>query len=175
MLVLNSHSHCSITRFLPPENSQSEGKLLTTSVLTVESLQPGDEGVLQCTMVLGEKTVRSKVCQLVMIGIVQPPVDTVVLIGASARLYCIATGVCGSIFGRLFYLLLPGSWVSWFSEFQTRHLSPCPYIILSKLLSFPTTAQYCWCFNWHHHVQVLRNPALSGWRTEKSLLAGKIS
>ena len=62
-------------------------------MLTVESLQPEDEGQLQCTMVLGAKTVRSKPCQLVMIGIVQPPINTDVLIGASARLYCIATGV----------------------------------------------------------------------------------
>ena len=73
-------------------NSQSDGKFLTTSVLTVNSLQPGDEGDVECTMVLGEKTVRSKPCELVVIGIEQPPTDTDVLIGETAKLFCIATG-----------------------------------------------------------------------------------
>ena len=73
-------------------NSQSDGKFLTTSVLTVSVLAPEDEGDLVCTMNIGDKRVTSKSCDLVVVGIEQPPLDVTAMIGLTAKLYCIATG-----------------------------------------------------------------------------------
>ena len=61
-------------------------------MLTISTLVPEDEGDLECTMLIGNKRVRSKVCDLVVVGLEQPPVDTNSFIGGIAKLYCIATG-----------------------------------------------------------------------------------
>ena len=65
---------------------------MTTSVLTIDSLLPENAGNLECAMDLGSKTVRSKPCALVVVGIEQPPTSSDFLIGETGKLFCIATG-----------------------------------------------------------------------------------
>lgn len=72
--------------------SRSGDKYQTESVLTVTSLEWEDAGDLVCTMVLGTKTVTSQSCSLVVVGIDQHPVGTDLLVGETAKLFCIATG-----------------------------------------------------------------------------------
>ena len=65
---------------------------MTTSVLTIDSLLFENAGNLECAMDLGSKTVRSKPCALVVVGIEQPPTSSDFLIGETGKLFCIATG-----------------------------------------------------------------------------------